>query len=86
VDAFSNPFVILSAAKNPAGETKLFTGATFLVDSSLRSEPQRFLDVLLQTPAAESAHQINDEADQQDESKRAATVNGAAHVETAATE
>src|SRR5687767_1595728 len=35
---FSNRFVILSAAKNPAGGTCRFRGAEIQVDSSLRSE------------------------------------------------
>jgi hypothetical protein len=37
-DWSSNLFVILSAAKNPAGETKRFAGAQIQMDSSLRSE------------------------------------------------
>jgi hypothetical protein len=35
---FSNRFVILSAAKNPAGDAMRFRGAEIPVDSSLRSE------------------------------------------------
>jgi hypothetical protein len=38
----------------------------------------------LQPPAAESAHEVNHETNQQSQTEGAATVDGAAHVETAA--
>jgi hypothetical protein len=34
----TNPFVILSGAKNPAGDAKRFEGAEIPMDSSPRSE------------------------------------------------